>query len=191
MTSPTPAPPPLAAAADLTRFGYTLPADRADGLLARASARIRRAAGQSITPSQVVWEAVPEHGRVVLPAPPVLGIVTVEALADGAPTAPVTDWQWDGDRLTVPWTVGRVRVTYRRGYDPVPDGIVELACEVAARLAHVPEEGEGMVRQRSIDDYSVTYATEQIVAGGDLMPGELSALAQALGVPEAFMVRSR
>jgi hypothetical protein len=184
--------PPLATQADADALGYTLPADRADGLLARASARIRRAAGQPITPSDVVWQAKPVCGEITLPAPPIVAVNAVAEVADDGTTTPLTGWRWDGNTLHICDEVEGVQVSYTRGWATIPDGVVELCCEVASRLAEVPTEGEGMVRQRSIDDYSVTYASEQIAAGGDLMPGELAALERELGgVPEAFVVSLR
>jgi hypothetical protein len=40
---------------------------------------------------------------------------------------------------------------------------------------------EAGVRQRSIDDYSETYASEATQSAGDLLPGELTALQRDLG----------
>jgi hypothetical protein len=194
--------PPLATVDDATGYGYSLPPDRAGGLLARASARIRRAALQPITQTDVALSLVPVHDHlhghrapcwhVVLPAPPIVSVEAVQtAPEDGAPPVEITGWRWDGDqRIILPGPVGRVTATYTRGFDPVPDGLVELCCEVADRLANTPD-GEGLVRQQSIDDFSITYATEQIVAGGDLMPGEQAALARMLASPTVLVVKSR
>lgn len=189
--------PPLATPEDATGYGYTLPDAAAIALLARASTRIRRAALQPITPTDVTLTLEGQHHRewhcwhVVLPAPPITAVASVvTAPTDGTPPVDVVGWRWDGDqRVILPRDAYRVTVTYTRGFDPVPDGLVELTCEVAARLGQTPD-GEGLVRQQSIDDYSVTFATEQIVAGGDLMPGEAAALARVLGSPTVLMVKS-
>lgn len=196
--------PALATTDDATGYGYTLPDTTGAALLARASARIRRAAAQTITSTTVTLTLEPrreeEHfagrwaGRehVVLPSPPITAVEQVLTVpTDGTQPQPIEGWAWDGEeRVWLPWGTGRVAVTYTRGFDPVPDGLVELCCEVAYRLGQTPD-GEGLIRQQSVDDYSVTFATEQIVAGGDLMPGELAALQRLLGSPRALMVRSR
>jgi hypothetical protein len=80
-------------------------------------------------------------------------------------------------------------VTYRRGWTVVPDGVVELVCQVAERLADTPKGMDVGIRATSLDDYSVTYAAEQQNVSGDLLPGELTALARDLGcVPAVWVV---
>lgn len=189
--------PPLATLDDAATYGYALTGAQGGALLARASARIRRAAQQSITPTTVVMSLEPTRDprlfreMVTLPALPVTGVQTVMTDPwEGDPEV-VAGWRWDGrETVSLPPFTGRVKVTWGRGFDPVPDGLIELCCEVASRLSQTPD-GEGLVRQQAVDDYSVTFATEQIVAGGDLMPGELTALGRALGVPVVSMVKSR
>lgn len=184
--------PPLATQADATAFGYSLPPATADSLLARASVRIRRAAGQPITPSVVTVQLDVEGGAVELPAPPVVTVQLVQDVARDGTLTTITGWVWDGDRLRLPTCLTRrVRVTYERGWTVVPDGLVELTCQVASRLAATPTDAEGLLRQRQIDDYSETFATEAIAAAGDLMPGETTALERELGpVPQVWVVGS-
>ncbi|MFJ8154814.1 hypothetical protein [Streptomyces sp. NPDC094468] len=175
-------PPPLATAADAVAYGYSLPAESADALLARASARIRRAAGQPITPSTVTVQLAVDGGVVDLPAPPVLEVQSVSSVAEDGTLAPLTGSWWDGERLRLlTCFADRVQVTYRRGWDPVPDGVVDLTCSVADRLSGTPRGMESGIRQQTIDDYSVTYASEAIQYSGDLLPGELTALQRELG----------
>jgi hypothetical protein len=173
---------PLASSADATSYGYSLPPADADSLLARASVRIRRAAGQPITPSVVTVQLAVDGGCVELPAPPVLEVQSVSSVDEDGTLTELTGWWWDGDRLRLVTCFAlRVQVTYRRGWDPVPDGIVELACSVADRLSDMPKGMESGVRQRTIDDYSETYASEAVQSAGDLLPGELTALQRELG----------
>ncbi|MEH0445429.1 hypothetical protein QA811_17655 [Streptomyces sp. B21-102] len=173
--------PPLATEADATTYGYSLPPASATSLLALASVRIRRAAGQPITPSVVTVQLPVDGLRVELPAPPVLEVQSVSTVdCDGTLTT-LEGWWWDGERLRLPSCIERVQVTYRRGWEPLPDGIVELACEVADRLADTPKGMTVGLRERAIDDYREVYASEAVQAAGDLLPGELTALQRELG----------
>ncbi|MFC4034544.1 hypothetical protein ACFO3J_24150 [Streptomyces polygonati] len=187
---------PLATLADAERFGYTLPPGEADSLLDRASVRVRRAAGQPITPSVVSIEISPDSRRVQLPAPPVIEVQSVAEVAEDGSTTPLTGWRWDGTVLRLPHHHGHrwdLLVTYRRGWDPVPDGAIELVCQVAHRLGNTPLGMDVGIRSQSqqIDDYqtSTTFAAEQVQVAGDLLPGELTALKRALGaVPAVWVV---
>lgn len=185
--------PPLATQADAATWGYTLPPATADGLLNRASVRIRRTAGQPITPSTVTLQLDAEDGAVTLPAPPVVAVQQVQAVAADGTLTTVTGWVWDGERIRLPDPcTARVQVTYQRGWAVVPDGVVELTCQVAQRLADTPTTGMATgIRSEQIEDYSVTYAVEQLDAAGDLLPGERTALADALGlVPTVWVVKT-
>lgn len=182
--------PPLATPADASAWGYTLPSADASALLSRASVRIRRAAGQPITPSTVTTQVDAEDGTVTLPAPPVVTVESVRSVdPDDGTLATITGWWWDGERLHLPdCSAYRVDVTYQRGWTVTPDGIVELTCQVANRLALTPDGMDVGVRQRSIDDYSETFAVEQMDVAGDLLPGELKALARELSAPASSWV---
>lgn len=174
--------PSLATPEDAEGYGYALPAESAVSLLARASVRIRRAAGQPITPSTVTVQLAVEGGCVDLPAPPVLEVQAVASVDEDGTTTTLTGWWWDGERLRLVTCFAlRVQVTYRRGWDPLPDGLVELACSVADRLANTPKGMETGVRERAIDDAREVYAAEAVQTAGDLLPGELAALQRELG----------
>ncbi|MGM9380339.1 hypothetical protein [Streptomyces antibioticus] len=181
--------PPLATGADAVTYGYSLPPASAASLLARASARIRRAAGQPITPSTVTVQLNADDGKVELPAPPVLEVQSVSSVSQTGELTALTGWRWDGEHLHV-GCLARIQVTYRRGWDPLPDGIVELACGVAERLASTTPGLTAGLRERAIDDYREVYATEAIQSGGDLMPGELAALQRELGTRCVWVVGS-
>jgi len=185
--------PPLATQSDAVTWGYTLPTATADALLARASVRIRRAAGEPITPSTVTVELPVERLAVLLPAPPVVTVQTVSAVADDGTLTALTGWRWDGERLLIPQetvtpTPTRVQVVYQRGWTVIPDGVVELTCQVANRLSLTPAGMDVGVRQRTIDDYSETFAVEQLDAAGDLLPGEITALRRELGAINVWTV---
>lgn len=182
--------PPLATVADATAYGYSLPAASADTLLARASARIRRAAGQPITASTVTVQLAVDGRRVELPAPPVVEVQAVAAVdPDDGTISTLTGWWWDGECLRLAdCDTRRVQVTYERGWNPVPDGVVELTCQVANRLAVTPIGMDAGIRERAIDDYRETYAAEMTQSAGDLLPGELTALERDLGCRGVWVV---
>jgi len=174
--------PPLATQADATGYGYTLDPATADALLNRASVRIRRAAGQPITPSVVTVRLTPDGDRLRLPAPPVIEIQSVKSVVDDVATD-LTGWWWDGERLRLPdCTTTLAEVTYQRGWTTLPGGLVELTCQVADRLAKTPVGMDAGIRAREVvGEYSETYAAEQTQTAGDLLPGELTALRRELG----------
>lgn len=188
--------PPLASPADAEGYGYALPSASAYQWLARASVRVRRAAEQPITPSTVTLRLVAEGEELQLPAPPVIEVLSVMAVAVDGTTTALTGWWWDGTRLHLPGHCrGAVEVTYRRGWAVIPDGVVELVCQVADRLANTPKGMDVGIRTQSdtIDDYttSTTYASEQVQVSGDLLPGELTALRRELGcTPDVWVVSS-
>lgn len=176
---------PLATMSDVANWGYVLPAATGDALLDRASVRIRRAARESITPATVTVQTDVDGAVVVLPAPPVISVTTVQAVASDGTLSTLTGWWWDGDRIVMPTDpltcVSRVQVTYVRGRTVVPEGIVELTCQVAVRMSLTPAGMDIGIRERRVDDYTEVYAVEQLDAAGNLLPGELAALHDALG----------
>lgn len=177
--------PPLATQADVAAYGYTLPPATADALLARASVRLRRAAKESISAATVTVQADVDCGMVDLPAQPVISVTDVQAVAADGTLSELTGWWWNGDKLVMPSPtsapVTRVQATYVRGRTAVPEGVVELTCQVAVRISLTPAGMDIGIRERKVDDYSETYATEQIDAAGNLLAGELAALRDALG----------
>lgn len=178
--------PPLATQTDLATWGYTLDAGIADGLLARASARLRRAARESISVATVTIQAGVDGNTVTLPAPPVIAVSDVQAVDDGVltPLTPGTDWWWDGEQIVLTCRqlrVCRVQATYSRGRTVIPEGVVELCCQVAVRMGATPAGMDIGIRERRVDDYTEVYAVEQLDAAGNLLPGELTALRDALG----------
>ena len=158
-------------------------------MLARASARLRRAAGQQITRTTSTVRLTSWRGHVVLPSPPVSAVTAVlQVKWDGTTTA-ATGWLWDGyDRVNR--VCGDVIVTYTHGLDPMPDELLDLVCSVASRLGATPSGGgmEAGIRSESIDDYSVTYAAEGLTMASGLLEGEIASLHSILGAPPTAWV---
>lgn len=179
----------LATPDDAAGYGYSLPSAAAGVLLARASVRVRRAAGQPISVTSVTIREPVDGRRLQLPAPPIVGVDSVQAVADDGTLTTVTGWRLDGDTLLLPdCSASVVEVVYRRGWATVPDGIVELVCQVADRLAQTPQGMAAGLRERSIDDYREVFAAEQMQVAGDLLPGELAALRRELGQTGVWVV---
>jgi hypothetical protein len=187
--------PALATQADVANWGYTLPSDTADALLDRASVRLRRAAGEPITASTVTVQADVDRGVVLLPAPPVISVSDVQAVASDGTLSALTGWWWNGEHLVMPQPlpvpcVSRVQATYLRGWATVPEGVVELTCQVAVRLSLTPAGMDVGIRQRTVDDYTEVYAVEQLDAAGNLLSGEMAALRDALSLRDVWVTVS-
>ncbi|MGR7002808.1 hypothetical protein ACU686_40500 [Yinghuangia aomiensis] len=182
---------PLATPLDAERLGYDLPEGKAEQLLARASNRLRRAAGQPITSATSTVRLPVDRGEVVLPSPPVTAVTAVAVVACDQTTNPITGWCWDGgDRITGVCAAA-AQVTFTHGYPVVPEELVDLTCSVAERLGNTTAGMTAGVRSESIDDYSVTYAAEAVETASGLLPGELAALSEFVPTGDVAVVRSR
>lgn len=162
-----PALPPLVTAADLTAYGYdTVP----DGLLARASARVRRYTRQQITPGTSTV-TVTGDGPWLLPQRPVTAVVSVTD-ADGDA---VSDYELRGQWLHSS-VCGPLEVAYEHGYDTLPDDLVELVCAIAARLGEMPGAVGAGARTEQSGGESVTWGVEAYTSASGLTRGEQAAL---------------
>lgn len=173
---------PLATVSDLqSRLPQTLSPedqDRAEVLLRDASARVRReAGGQEISARESTARLAVCCGLVTLPQYPVTAVGSVQTV-DGDDV----DVTWDGSLLTVYAAGGTyVDVTYTHGYDPVPDDIVALVCQIAGRALSTPPTSSG-VTQETLGAY--TYGIGSAAASGPLgMLDEEKATARAYRRP--------
>jgi len=181
---------PLATELDADRFGYDL-GGRAGSLLDRASARIRRAAGQPITSMTSTVRLPVEQGEIVLPSPPITAVVSVAGISCAGVVAAVTGWCWDGGDRVGGVAADRAEVTYTHGYPTIPDELLDLVCAVAERLGQTTAGMAAGVREEAIDDYRVVYAAEAVSTASGLLPGELAALAEFVPTGEVAVVRAR
>lgn len=187
--------PSLATVADAAYYGYVLPDADAVTWLARASVRIRRAAGFQITSAQSTVRLPPDDGLVKLPSPPVTAVASVSRVDDDGTVTALTqgrDWIWDSaETITLRTPAHLTEVLYTHGFTTVPDELVDLTCSVAVRLSNAPIGMEAGIRSVTIDDYSRTFAAEARDDAAVLLPGERQALNQILAVPTVHVVRSR
>lgn len=189
-------PTPLASIADAVRLGYTLTSGRESELLARASARIRRAAGQHITSLTSTIRLDVESGVIYLPGGPVTAVAEVKHAADDGGSV-ISGWRWNGynriSNVRLRPCATQADVNFTHGLINSPDQLTEIVCSVAQRLG-LGDSVSGMeagIRSESIDDYSVTYASEARVDAASLLPGEEAALAKIIGRPTAYVVKVR
>ena len=125
-----------------------------------ASDMIRREARQTFTQRSDTVSLRVEDGRIALPGP----VVSVTSVIIGGTTLQeATDWETDGDAvcLTSPGRWLRWRravVTWTHGYPVVPDEVLGLVLDVAARACVNPKN----LRQESTGQRSVTFASETL-----------------------------
>lgn len=168
---------PLASSDDLAaRLGVTFSgdeADRAEALLADASALVRNYTQQNITrvtDDTALLEATTET-LLYLPQRPVISVAAVSVA--GAALA-VGDWIVQGDAIYRHFGWGRSRgasgrwnqpdtvtVTYTHGYDAVPGDIVRVVCKLA-QASWLNREG---YRSASVGGISITLDTSTVGVG--------------------------
>jgi hypothetical protein len=141
--------PPLITADDLTEYGY----EAADSKIAAASARVRRFTRQQITPGTST-ATLTGPGPWLLPQRPV---VAVTELVDADGNA--VDYELEGQRITS-GACGPLTVTWDHGFDPLPDGLIELVCAIAARLAGITTAMAAGVRTEQAGGESVTWGAD-------------------------------
>jgi hypothetical protein len=156
---------PLASVADLeARLGRSLTgtdADRAAALLVDASATVRNRTGQTFVAETSTVRLRVRGTLLRLPQRPVTAVNTITAV-DGD----TVGFTWHaGDTLTlsaIP-AVGWVDVNYAHGYDDVPDDIIGVVCNIAARAFGIPAD-EGGYQSETMGSY--TYAVGAAAAAG-------------------------
>lgn len=168
-------PAPLASFDDLTvrlPSGTITDEDRAEALLASASAVVRNYTGQDFTADTTTDRVKVRKGRVRLPQRPVSDVVSVADVNGNAITdyelvndvlivsSSVPDtWAWEPRRFSLDF----VDVEYTHGYDTIPDDIIAVVCQIAARAYGTPATDAG-VQSESVSGYS--YAIGAAAAAG-------------------------
>jgi hypothetical protein len=160
---------------------------RAVALLDDASAAVRAAAGGQVISSVAndSVKIVPQCGIVRLPQIPVTAVDSV--VDKDAAALDFTWYQVDGGGTEItltsaevyrfdyeyPWRtpLAPVTVVYDHGYDPVPDDIVALVCQVAARALGRPPETSGLT-QETIGAYSYSIGVAAAAGGLGLLDSE-------------------
>lgn len=172
---------PLATPAQLSArmTSVTATPEALDAALTDASAAVRAFTGQVF--NHVISTdglKVACCGVLRLPQRPVLDVQTVTtATVYGADDV---GFAWDGgDRLEVDSPAVRFVVTYEHGYDDgmMPDDVVAIVCNVAARTLGHPREDAG-VTQQSITNFSESFGAVGAAGPAGLFDDEKAVLAR-------------
>lgn len=169
---------PLATADDLAgRLGRTLTddeTDRAELLLADASAVVRAYCGQQFSLGESTRRLRARDGVVRLPQGPVADVTAVTD-TDGADVS--FTYYAGGTVLVHGIAAGWVDVTYEHGYEEIPGDVVAVVCQVAGRAFGTPAD-QTALQSETIGDYS--YQTGPTAAAGTvgMMNAEKAVLAQ-------------
>lgn len=179
----------LATQADLTRFGYDIPAN-ADALLERASARLRLAAGhQMVTPDTSTVTFMPQlRPRLRLwqfPARAVHSVIRNDTGEDITSQCAL-----DGNDLLLPsygsflyppdvlswFGFTSITVTYSHGWAVVPDELVELVCAVAVRMSGTKPDRDPAIVAQTVGDVSQQINPAALGLASGLLPGEVATI---------------
>lgn len=135
------------------------PQAAAEKALRIASALVRRKAGNAFARRTDTVALPIAEGRVRLPGP----VVAVASVTVAGRVLGSDERELDGDELVLAATAlrgcpRRATVTWTHGYDQVPDDVMGIVLDAAARGIVNP----GSVRQESTGQRSVTFATETL-----------------------------
>lgn len=156
---------------------------RAESVLGDVSASVRRHTGQDFTQATTTDRLRVRRGKVRLPQWPVTAVTSV---ADTNANSVLFSWVAD-DVVTLsqnldsfsfePWSNGftHVDVTYTHGYATLPDDLVGIVCQIAARVMGAPPEQSGK-QSEEIGDYSYTLGAAAAAGPVGLLPAEREAL---------------
>lgn len=165
--------------------------DRMEALLIDASSKVRSFTGQQISQSETTdrIRITARDGHIRLPQYPVVSVASVLSVESGI----AIPYFWDGIAL---WGWGRfpesnisaplynrarrhgivVDVTYTHGYEPIPDEIIALVCQVASRAFGTAPDQSG-ITQESMAGYTYSVGSAAASGGLGLLPAEKEVLA--------------
>jgi hypothetical protein len=155
---------------------------RIASLLADASAAVRARAGQVFTVVEDDEVTLTRTGgRLILPQRPVTEVASVE---DPSGNTVLHNWTTGDDWVDVaanvpdsfawvPWRGGiqRYTVTYTHGYVEIPDDIVGVVCQIAARALGRPADQAG-ITQENIDGYGYSIGSAAASGGFGMLDAE-------------------
>lgn len=158
---------------------------RVEAILRDASAAVRGYTGQHLTEATETLRIKARTGVVRLPQRPVTAVSVVEDPDDNAISF---EW-WGDDRVYVggltplnQWELNMRRapvvyldITYTHGYATIPDDIVAVVCQIAARAAGVNPEDSGKTSE-TITNYSYSTGGAAAAGGVGMLSDERSVL---------------
>lgn len=158
--------PALITTADMVAFGYP---DVAPAYLVRASTRVRGYTEQRISPD-TSSRAFHAAGPWLLPERPVASVTSVVDRL-GFPVPFELKNQTVHPRRC---SHSPVTITWAHGFDPLPDGLVEAICDVAARLADTPKSLSAGVRTEQAGGEAITWGADAARYSAELTAAEKS-----------------
>lgn len=176
----------LATIDDLTaRVTIDIDADRADALLADASAAVRLYCGRSFAEETATERCRVRNG---IARPKGSPIVSIDSVLDENGNA-VPYRHVFGDRIEIGWQyydtfeynpirsgLAVVDVTYTYGDTTVPDIIVAVVCQMAARAFGSPAEESG-IQSETLGPYTMTIGSAAASGGVGMLQAERDILA--------------
>ena len=168
--------PPLVSVNDVVSrlpSGITVDDARVVALIQDASASVRNFTKQDFTINTTTLNIRPQGYRIKLPKKPVLDVVSLQLKLPGSTAGVYTTvpgWYWDGSDevwltdgssiinlaeeviTALRWHTPTCRVTWKHGYDEVPDGVVGVVCSMITRLITAP--GLGGVISETVGEFS-------------------------------------
>jgi hypothetical protein len=160
----------LATQSDATALGYgTIPS----AFFARASARVRGYVGQDITAGESTL--VVRGPVVLLPQRPVNAVTEVKDNEDEVLLAEKYTLRVGGV-LEVPEYGENLTVKYTHGFTTLPDELVEVVCNIAARLSQINPAAAAGVIQETGGSESISFGFDSYNAISDLTTGEKAVL---------------
>lgn len=188
----------FATADDAAGYSYALPADTADGLLARATQALVDAAGFGIVSSSATVRLRARHGQLDLRDVPLVTAVTaLELVHEDDTTDAVTDYHvlvlFGGGpvRVQLGCSVperhcGLFAVTLTQGLASVPASLKMLTSAVAYRFAAMPAGMSAGFSSQTVG--SVSWTASKPPPDSDLTDGELCKLAKIVPVRRVTVV---
>lgn len=158
---------PLATPDDAEAFGV---GTVSEPYLLKATVRVREFTKQHISLTTSTVQA--SGPTVYLPQRPFRSVLSITDMETGDPVRFAL-----GDRGTVRLnSLRRCLITYEHGYDPVPDNIIELVCEIAARLQSISPALKAGMQQGSAGGESASFGWDSHTGVAGLTSAEKSRL---------------
>jgi len=156
--------PPLASAADVAEWGFTV----STASVKRASARIRGYLSQQVTTGTSTITARGPAFR--LPQRPVVSVASVTD-SDGK----AVEFELAGSVVTTA-SLDLLTITYSHGHTELPEELIELVCQVASRLDVPNASLAAGVQSEGTGPFSVGYGWDAWKAQAGLTQGEKDTL---------------
>lgn len=178
---------PLATSDDVQeRLGRALTSEEAakiDALLTDASSSVIAYSGQTFAATTTTALLPIRNRGVRLPQRPVTAVASaVDQFGNSLPfiwitgdslvTLASSTWINAFELNILPWTrISKVNVTYTHGWDPIPDDVIGVVCQIVGRALGTPSIEAGITSE-SIAGYSYTQGAAAGAGPFGMLPDE-------------------